>query len=81
MVVEVVGRGAGEERFRRVVRRLTVVVLVLTFGQFFLWPQHDAHRSVAGFVGACSWTLALIVLASMMIAGPSRDPGATGDAR
>ncbi|MEX5270391.1 hypothetical protein RCG68_08370 [Kocuria sp. CPCC 205290] len=54
MVVEVVETTTGEDGYRRAVRRLTLVVALLTFGQLFVWDNHDAHRSV--FSSGCRWS-------------------------
>ena len=74
MVVEVVRTASGAQRFRRVQRRLAVVLVVLTIGMIILWPYEEAHRSVPSFVVTMLWTLAAIALSSMMIAGPDEEP-------
>lgn len=46
-------------------RRLTVSassVAVLTLGQLFLWPNHDAHRSLLSFVMTLVWVATITVL-------------------
>ncbi|MEX5256672.1 hypothetical protein [Kocuria arenosa] len=80
MAVEVVGAETGAERFWRVVRRLAVVVAVLTFGQLFVWANHDAHRSIFSFVMSMIWLCATLVLAGMTIAGPDDEPVSDEDA-
>lgn len=35
---------------------------VLTLGQLFLWPNHDAHRSLLNFVMTLAWVAAITVL-------------------
>jgi hypothetical protein len=74
MVVEVVATAPGAERFRAVVRRLTVVVAVLTLGQLFVWDSQDAHRSMFSFVMSMIWLCSTLVLAGMTIAGPDEEP-------
>lgn len=56
------------------VRRLSLAMVVLTVGQLFLWPKHDAHRSVFSFVMMSAWALVAFVLASLLIAGLDREP-------
>ncbi|MFI7744744.1 hypothetical protein [Kocuria rhizosphaericola] len=74
MVVEVVATATGADRYRRAVRRLGVVVAVLTVGQLFIWDNQDAHRSMFSFVMSMIWLCTTLVLAGMTIAGPDEEP-------
>lgn len=74
MVVEVVETATGAQRYRRAVRRLGVVVAVLTFGQVFVWDNHDAHRSMFSFVMSMICLCTTLVLAGLTIAGPDEEP-------
>lgn len=37
-------------------------VAILTLGQLFLWPNHDAHRSLLSLVMTLVWAAAITVL-------------------